>query len=161
MNETFDAAGVTGGDDAANDQVLGELRMLAAVHDPVPPEAVAAARSAIAWRTLDAELAVLTADAADAAMAGLRGVGTPTLLTFEAASLTVEVEVLEEGDRRRLFGQLVPPGPGVVEVRHGGGTLEVAADDIGRFSADALVPGPVSLRCHAATGVVETDWFLA
>jgi hypothetical protein len=161
MNDKFDAAGVTGGDDAANDQVMSELRVLAAVTDPVPPEAVAAARSAIAWRTLDAELAELTADAADVALAGLRGVGTPTLLTFEAASLTVEIEVMEDGDRRRLFGQLVPPGPGAVQVRHGGGTIEVRADDMGRFSAGAVTPGPVSLRCHAATGVVETDWFLA
>ena len=162
MSDDMDAARVTGGDNAENDTVLAELREMAAMIDPVPSEAVAAARSAIAWRTIDAELAELTADTSvDTEPAGVRGVDTPTMLTFDAAHVTVEIQVVEEGGRRRLLGQLVPPGPGAVEVRHRGGRSSVTADEVGRFSADDVVPGPVSLRCESEAGVVETDWFLA
>ena len=164
MNDATNAAGVTGGDDSddSDDELLAELRALAARHDPVPPEAVAAARSAIAWRTMDAELAELTEDVAfDPRLAGVRGSGEPSLLTFESPHLTVEVEVLETATGRRLLGQLVPPSPGQVEVRHGGGTTWVDADEVGRFRADDVAAGPVSVRCFAGSRLVETDWFLA
>lgn len=161
MNDATDAAGVAGGDHTDN-ELLAELRTLAARHDPIPAEAIAAARSAIAWRTMDAELAELTAYLApDDRMAGVRGAQIPMLLTFEAPSLTVEVEVLETATGRRLFGQLVPPTPGQVEVRHAAGTTSVAADEVGRFRMDDVAPGPVSLRCSAGSRVVQTDWFLA
>jgi hypothetical protein len=144
--------------------LLARLRAAAAEVDPVPADSVLAARSAFAWRTLDAELAELTADSVvdDDRTALVRSVDTPTLLTFDAPGLTVEVEVVVASGRRRLLGQLVPPEPGWVEVRHRCGRLEVPADEVGRFTADDLAPGPVSLRCQAATGRwVETDWFLA
>jgi hypothetical protein len=161
MSDAADTAGVHGGDDNDN-ALLAELRALAAEHDPVPPGAIAAARSAIAWRTMDAELAELIGDAAsDAPLAGVRSAATPTLLTFESPNLTVEVEVLETATGLRLLGQLVPGTPGQVEARHQGGTTTVAADEIGRFRVDGVPSGPVSLRCSAGPRVVETDWFLA
>lgn len=184
MNDGVGTGGVIGGDDPddvehaaddididdaedtddADDAVLAELRGLGARLDPVPPEALAAARSAIAWRTMDAELAKLTADTSvEEAMAGVRGTAAPTLLTFESPDLTVELEVLESegGGPRRLLGQLVPPTAGTVEVRHAAGTVRVEADEVGRFSAGDIAPGPVSLRCEARGRVIETDWFLA
>jgi hypothetical protein len=145
-----------------DDDLLAELRDAASRVDPVPPDTVLAARSAIAWRTLDAELAQLTDDSQSEPLAGVRSGDLAALLSFEAPGLAVEVEVLVAGPRRRLLGQLVPAQPGRVEVRHRGGRLEVAADDVGRFTADDLPPGPVSLRCQGAGGRwVETDWFLA
>lgn len=162
MSDDTGAGGMTPGTDAADDTVLAELRRLTEFLDPVPAEAVAAARSAIAWRTMDAELAELTADTSvDSQLAGVRSATAPTILTFDAPDLTVEVEVLEDARGRRLLGQLVPPGPGEVEVRHGGGSSAVAADEMGRFSAQSISSGPVSLRCQMGTRVVETDWFLA
>jgi len=162
MSDDTDAAGPTAGDDAANAELLTELRMMTLLLDPVPPEAVAAARSAIAWRTMDSELAELTDDTSvDPRLAGVRSAAAPTLLTFDASDLTVEVEVLDDVRGRRLMGQLVPPGPGEVEVRHGGGRFAVAADEMGRFSASHIASGPVSLRCQVGARVVETDWFLA
>lgn len=162
MSDDKNAVRVTGGDDADNDAQLAELRGMTALLDPVPPEALAAARSAIAWRTMDAELAELTADTSvDPQLAGVRSVGTPTMLTFDAPELTVEVEIVGTAGRRRLLGQLVPPGPGVVEVRNRNGTVTVPVDEVGRFSADDLAAGPMSLRCRAGARLVETDWFLA
>ena len=161
MSEDDNAARVTGGDDAENDALLAELRAMTAMIDPVPPEALAAARSAIAWRTMDAELAELTADTSvDPRLAGVRSADTPTMLTFEAPDLAVEVEIVEAAGLRRLLGQLVPPGPGTVEIRGRSGTATVTVDEVGRFSAADIAPGPVSLRCHSGTRVVETDWFL-
>lgn len=160
MSDKPTAGGVSP-EEAADDELLGELRTLAAAVDPVPPEAIAAARSAIAWRTMDAELAELTADTSvGSQLAGVRGVASPVMLTFESPELTVEVEVAEEGRSRRFLGQLVPPGRGDVEIRHPGGRVTVAADEVGRFAASGVAPGPVSIRCRLATKVVETDWFL-
>lgn len=162
MSDDTTAAGASPDDDLEDDVLLAELRALAVASDPVPPEAVAAARSAIAWRTMDAELAELTADtSAEPQLAGVRGVDAPLMLTFDASDLTVEIEVIEVGERRRLLGQLVPPGPGEVEIRQRGGRLAVMADEMGRFSASDLTAGPVSLLCRRAGGLVETDWFLA
>ena len=145
-----------------DDDLLAELRDIAARMDSVPDEVVAAARSAFAWRTMDAELAELVEDAQDKQLLGVRSDDLSTLLSFESPALGVEVEVLVAGSRRRLLGQLVPGQPGRVEVRHAAGRIEVPADEVGRFVADDIPPGPVSLRCHAAGGrLVETDWFLA
>ena len=147
-----------------DDDLLAELRDVAARIDSVPDEVVAAARSAFAWRTMDAELAELVEDAQseDKRLVGVRSGNLSTLLSFESLELAVEVEVLVAGSRRRLLGQLVPAQSGRVEVRHPAGRIEVPADEVGRFVADDLPPGPVSLRCHAAGGrLVETDWFLA
>lgn len=162
MSDEFTAEGVAPGDDEADDELLAELRILAMELDPVPPEAVAAARSAIAWRTMDAELAELTADTSiEPQLAGVRGVAAPAMLTFEAPGLAVEVEVIEVGRGRRLLGQLVPARPGAVEIRHGGGRVTVMADEVGRFAAADVASGPVSIRCQLGTKIVETDWFLA
>jgi hypothetical protein len=147
-----------------DDDLLAELRGVAARIDPAPDELVAAARAAFAWRTMDAELAELVGDPAseDGRLVGVRSDDLATLLSFEAPGLSVEVEVLVTGERRRLLGQLVPGGPARVEVRHRAGLTEVVADEIGRFAADDLPPGPVSLRSQGAEGRwVETDWFLA
>jgi type II secretory pathway component PulM len=161
MSEGMDTADVTGGDDAENDALLRELRQLASLHDPVPPEAIAAARSAIAWRTMDAELAELIEDSAtEYRSAGVRATDTPTMLSFEGEETGVELEVLQVGSTRRLLGQLVPPEHAQVEVRHAGGTITVHADEVGRFSAGDIVPGPISLRCAVGDRIVETDWFL-
>jgi hypothetical protein len=162
MSDERDADRAAGGEDADHADLLDELRRMSAVIDPVPHEAIAAARSAFAWRNLDAELAELTADTSvDAELAGVRGSGTPTLLTFEASDLTVEVEILDSAIGRRLFGQLIPPAPGEVEVRWSAGRTTVSADEVGRFSAEGIGQGPVSLRCTVGSDVVETDWFLA
>lgn len=148
-------------DDAQNAALLAELRQMTAMSDPVPPDAVLAARSAFAWRRMDAELAELTADSSvDLELAGVRGVATPTVLTFDGPGLSVEVEIVEMVGTRRILGQVVPPGPGQVDVRHRDGVITVALDEVGRFSADAIAAGPVSLRCTAVSTVVETDWFL-
>ncbi len=154
------------------ERLCHDLGAVIAELDPVPPEVLRDARAAYDLRAIDAELAALANDSVlDRQPAGVRGAESPRSLRFEAPGLTVEVEVTALGPRRRLIGQLVPPSRARVTVRHSGGAVEVDADELGRFRADELPPGPVSLRCDllaedgegatgaiAPTGPVVTDW---
>ncbi len=142
------------------DDLAEWLGRIAAEVDPPPAEVVAASRAAFAWRTIDAELAELAYDSwlDDRPLAGVRRAGGPRQLTFETPGLTVEVELVD-GDHPRMVGQLVPPGPGVVEVRHPEGSMETPVDGLGRFVVERLPAGPVSLRCHPdGAGTIDTDW---
>lgn len=131
--------------------------------DPVPPHVVEAAKAAFVWRTIDAELAELVNDTEFTPAAGMRASVAPRVVTFEADTLTVEVEIAETGDRRRLIGQLVPPSAGEVEIRNAARTQVVEADELGRFSATDVPGGPVSLVCRlqgAAERPVVTSWIV-
>ena len=150
-------------DDAVYDDLIRELQHAGEL-DPVPAEAVAAAQAAIIWRTIDAELAELTYDSVldDDALAGVRGTEPSRMMTFEAPGLTVEVECLGAASPRRLVGQVVPPQPGQLTVRHTGGTTEVEVDELGRFMAEGIVPGAISLRYEGPAGTLAgvTDWVI-
>ncbi|MGH3665743.1 MAG: hypothetical protein ACRDU8_06600 [Egibacteraceae bacterium] len=144
--------------------LLAQLRAAANRHDPVPEAVLEASRAALAWRAVDAELAELTYDSLtdDRLLAGVRGDDGPRTLVFESEAVTVEVEVhpLSDHPGARLVGQLSPPQPAVLEVRHAAGVEPVVADDIGRFSVPRVAPGPVSLRCrlHRSGAVIQTAW---
>ncbi len=141
-----------------------ELRELAARLEPVPDRLVQAALDAYAWRTIDAELAELAFDSLtdqdDAAP--VRGQQQERLLSFRASGLTIEVEVTAAGPARRLIGQLVPAQRAEVEIRHQDEVVTVATDEFGRFAADRLPAGPVSMRFGPAPGegrsAVVTEW---
>jgi hypothetical protein len=151
-------------DQSQEDPLLTALRSVVSDADPVPASVVEAARAAYVWRTIDAELAELTADSAmsTAAMstAGVRSSSAPRLLTFEGAGVEVEVEVAQTGSTRRLSGQLVPVGPARVTVRWSGGTQEVVADDLGRFAVERVPAGSVSLAVvrPGAEHPIVTSW---
>jgi hypothetical protein len=158
-------------EDAGPDEIVleAELRALAARLEPVPDRLVQAAVDAYAWRTLDADLAELVFDSLDDQEAALvRGGQGERLLSFQASTLTIEIEVTATGSARRLIGQLVPPQRADVEIRHQDDVLMIATDELGRFIADSLPAGPVSLRCGPAGGAAQaagqvqspvvTDW---
>jgi hypothetical protein len=152
-------------DDEPEDARLEEeLRELAARLEPVPDRLVQAALDAYAWRTIDAELAELAFDSlADQDEAALvRGHQQERLLSFRASGLTIEVEVTAAGPARRLIGQLVPPQRAEVEIRRQDGVVRIATDEFGRFVADRMPAGPVSLRLGPAPGegrsAVVTEW---
>jgi hypothetical protein len=67
-------------------------------------------------------------------------------LSFPASGLTIELEITGSGDDRRLVGQLIPRQPAVVEIRHVEGVITVEADELGRFSAEGVPQGQISLR---------------
>jgi hypothetical protein len=146
---------------AEDERFVERLRAAVSRFDPVPPEVDAAARAAFTWRTIDAELAALAYDSVldSDLLVGIRGGPGPRMLTFETGELTAELEVVTRGRQRRLVGQLVPPSPARIGIRHGGGVLAVEADELGRFSADGVHAGPVSLRIEVGPErPVQTDW---
>jgi hypothetical protein len=119
-----------------DDALLGEA--LAAIREnlgPAPAHLVAAGKQIYTWRSVDAELAVLTFDSLlDEPVGAVRGgADMPRVLTFEAAGVTVELEVEHPPTGRRLSGQLVPPGAADVEARAGEALWRGVADRFGRF----------------------------
>lgn len=158
MND--DVSDEDGRDDQEFDAALleEELRQAAAVLDPVPAELQQIAVDAYALHDLDARVAELIFDSLVDALP-VRGAGDPPrMLTFRAGEVTVDVEVTAHG----LMGQVLPPQPARVEVLGGprpGPSL--AADDLGRFTADAPPSGPFALRLRTGGDVVVTEWLRA
>jgi hypothetical protein len=142
-----------------------ELRALFSRVDPVPPLLDEAARGAFTWRTVDAELAELMRDSAEAASeeeagALVRGSEGPRQLSFESPRLGIELEIVATGPReRRLEGQLLPPGTATVTVeRPGEDGLSVQADELGRFSLDGLRAGVVRLHVALRGAQIAIPW---
>jgi hypothetical protein len=81
-------------------------------------------------------------------------------LSFRASGLTIELGITGSGDYRRLTGQLIPRQSAVVDIKHGRGVITVEADPLGRFSADEVPYGRISLRCRlgSAQSPVVTGW---
>lgn len=145
---------------ADDDEFVSSLKEALRPARPVPASFVEAGKAAFAWHNIDAELAGLTYDSAvedDLVGAATRAEAAPLrALTFASAELTIEVEVTHDA----LFGQLVPPERGTVEVclttgEAGGGTI----DEVGCFVIRPVPSGSFRLRCHTASGLtVLTGW---
>ena len=151
-------------DEAEEAGLEAGLRDAAARFDPVPAELIQAAVAAFSWRTADAELAALAFDSLldQPADALVRSAGGPRLLSFQAGQLTIEVEVTSTGSSCELVGQLIPAQRAGLEIRHGTRADRIAADYLGRFRAESVPAGPVSLYCRPGPGgpgaAVVTDW---
>jgi hypothetical protein len=135
--------------------------------DPVPANVVDAARSSFGWRTLDWELARLTADSL-LVSADVRG-EEPRLLTYQAGGRTIEAEVSDLDGRLRILGQLSPPQPARVRADQPAAAagVEVVADPLGRFAIRDLPPGPTRLVCQPlgpdgepAGAEVHSEWLV-
>lgn len=144
-----------------DDALVTDLRRVLAAVDPVPEHVRLAARLAIEWRTLDAELAALVYDSTvDEPVLALRGDAGPRALTFEAERLTIEIEAEADGgsaDALRIVGQLVPPQAAQIAIHSGDALIATRADEHGRFDAAGLRHGELRLRCRlAGDQLVET-----
>ena len=127
--------------------------------EPVPESFITAGKAAFAWHNIDAELAALTYDSAQDALAGAGTRAEPASLrslTFDAENLTIELEIIDDV----LHGQLVPAHAGTVEVRHPDGEARsVEVNDVGYFTVSPLPAGRFRLYCAPAEGdAVLTDW---
>jgi hypothetical protein len=152
-----------------DDDLMEQLRTLFDRVDPVDPDLLERARFAYTWRTVDAELAELSFDSLvdREVVAGVRDGGTatlgPRLLGFGAVvggeDVAIEVEITPGPGRPVLVGQLLPPGPGTVEVQSGTGRVTaVRADDLGRFQVEPVPGGPLRLRVCLGGRRVQTTW---
>lgn len=140
-----------------------ELRAIFGHMDPVPQLLEDGARAAFTWRTVDAELAELMRDSAEAEEeVGMlvRGGHGPRQLSFESPRLGIELEVTATGPReRRLEGQLLPPASATVTIeRLGEDGLTVQADELGRFVLDGLKAGVVRLHVALRGTQIAIPW---
>lgn len=148
---------------AADDELMADLRRLAALADPVPAHVRAAARGAFATRDLDARLAELVADsAAEADFAAVRQDTGERLLSFADGGTQVEVTVRAEGAGWTMMGQIFGAGAQSAEVETGTrGSTPLDVDELGRFLVTDLAGGPVRLRCGLPGGErLVTSWVL-
>ena len=144
----------------SDERIEQELQEAAQLLDPVPPHLVDAAIGAFTWRTIDADLAELVYDSLAEPVAAVRSVAQqPRLLTFQTASLTIELEAEGHGENRRIVGRVIPAEPVTLEIRHSRGVVTASIDTHGRFAAGALSAGPIQLRLQADRSPVVTDWF--
>lgn len=145
-----------------DEELFAELQHAIRARRDVPPEFVEAAKSAFAWRNIDAELAQLTYDSTDSARRSDLAAATRSepasirALTFTSAAMTIELEVTEDS----VLGQVVPAQPATIELqRQAGPEPAIVADEIGCFSIQPIPRGPFRLRCRAAAGIdVLTSW---
>ena len=137
-----------------DEELLTELGAAMKAASEVPPSFVAAGRAAFAWRSVDAELAVLSQEPETAGtradQAELR------YLTFVASELTIEVEITAEA----LVGQIIPAQPGEITAEGPRGRFgPVPVDDIGWFTIHPTPTGTVRLHLRTAAGTsVNTEW---
>ncbi|MEU1055291.1 hypothetical protein ABZ397_22440 [Streptomyces sp. NPDC005876] len=135
-----------------------ELRGAAAILDPVPAELSRLAVEAFALHDLDARLAELAFDSLVDAIPVRGETDPPRMLTFHAGEVSLDVEVSAQG----LIGQVMPPQPARIEVLSGPQSAHaLAADDLGRFTADVPPAGPFALRLRTGGEVVVTEWLRA
>lgn len=140
--------------------LLAEL--LEALDEPsrVPPEFGIAARGALAWRSIDADLALaeLTFDSLSDAGAPTRAANPPgsRILAFSGAGVSVEIEIAEEG----ITGQLSPAGADRVSCQTPAGPFhETEVDAVGCFVLRTPPAGPVRLLLSYPDGRgVATSW---
>ncbi|MFI0485061.1 hypothetical protein [Actinomadura sp. 9N215] len=144
-----------------DDELLAGVRDAFDALDPVPEDVLAAARSSIAWRAPDAELAELARDRGGAAAEGVRGAAA-RVLTFTCPGGEVEIEVSEHGRDRELTGRLVPSAPALVQVRHRDLPPEgitARAEPAGLFCVPRVPAGLVSLVFQLDDGTsIVTSW---
>lgn len=142
-----------------DERLLAALGMAVRAREAVPADWIEMARATYAWHTIDAELAELTLDSA----AGLEA-GAPVRseaagirsLTFSSAHLTMELEVTDDG----LFGQILPPREGTIDVQTQAGPAGTAqADVMGCFCIQPVPAGRFRLRCQTADSIdAATVW---
>ncbi|MEU7821710.1 hypothetical protein [Catellatospora sp. NPDC049133] len=124
--------------DAADFDLLDQIRDLHETVDPMPADLVERSLFALASRQLAAEIARLQAEQPVAA----RSTEHTRTLTFEAHSLTIMVTLTEAGrGRLRVDGWLAPAAPLRVELRRATGSQITTADEAGRFAFPEIEPG--------------------
>ena len=150
--------------DPGDDELLAELSA-ALREEPVDDSVIRAAEAAFAWRTIDADLELLSLDtSAWLSEAPVRGGASlaPRTLVFRGERrgerLSVEVEIDDAG----IYGQLIPPQPGQdTLVTAAGPQATTLADEVGCFAFPAGTSGPLRLECRLDTDRFVTEWVTA
>lgn len=126
--------------------------------DPVPDDALVAARAAFDLGRADDALADLVFDSLlDDSRVAMRHDGAVVRsLGFVAQGYRIDIELID--DDAALLGHLEPAQAAHVELETVDGRRDMEVDDLGRFHFSAA-RGSLRLRLHIAAGpVVVTPW---
>jgi hypothetical protein len=138
--------------------LLHELGEALAEAATVPPEALAAAKGAFTWRTIDADLARLTYDsAAEADARPVLRTSSPTrYLTFEVGGVRIDLEI----SAGRIVGQIDPPSYELLTAESAGGFRICAqVDQLGCFVLDHGPSGQVRFTLQGPSAApVLSEW---
>ena len=120
---------------------------------------IRAAEAAFTWRTVDADLEILSLETglvmSDTAQVRGAEQGSPRRYAFHGERLSVEIEI----DGAGIVGQLTPPQPGQVTLVTAEGRGETAqADAVGCFTFPPPAPGPLRLDCRLGANHFVTEW---
>ncbi|MGH3929666.1 MAG: hypothetical protein ACRDTF_06780 [Pseudonocardiaceae bacterium] len=140
-------------------ELFARLARIADEIDPVPELCYELGRAAFELRRLDSELAELVRDSAveTESMAGVRGELNVRLLSFEAADICIDLQVVPQAERRSLLGQVA----GVVaqvRVESAEGVVPVTVDPHGRFQVEDLPAGRLRLQVDSDGTTCVTSW---
>lgn len=148
-------------DTPADDALLVRLRRVAAEADAAPRTTYEHAMASFALRALDTELAVLLLDSAEPgqALAGVRGSDEVRLLSYQAPGVDLELQWVEQGERRSLTGQVIGAQVEAVVVDAGDTEHSAQPDNCGVFWLEDLAAGLSRVRLRMAGGLtVSTPW---
>lgn len=142
----------------SEDRVMSLLRRGLDESDPVPVDVVDFAKAALAWRSIDAELAELSYDSShEQTPVGVRSTATARMLSFETGDWLADLEY--SAATGRLMGQVEPARIMTVELHLGGSVVATDADELGRFVFDGVLPGPIALVFRLSDDeTVKTEW---
>ena len=128
--------------------------------DPAPSDIAEFAKAAFAWRGIDAELAELDFDSVEEnILEGVRSTATGRMISFQAGQWMLDVEY--DVTSGRLMGHISPQASFTVELHSSGALFSVESDEHGRFEADGVAPGPLSMVLRFSDGtVVKTQWVI-
>ena len=151
------------GEREEQDEALIEQLRIAMSAETPPARVTDAAKAALTWLRVDAELAELLSDSAlDAEPALARGAAVVRSVSFSAGDTIVELEVHPDGDRRTLLGQLSPAAQRTIVIQQadGAGSASAQSDELGRFRITLEEAGTVRLRIadDESDTAIETAW---
>jgi len=142
------------------DRLLSLLKHALDESDPVPTDVTDYAKATLNWRAVDGELAQLSFDSSERSVpAGVRSLTVARMLSFEAGGTSIVIEY--NSAARRLMGQIEPPLAVAVELHLGQDIVATESDELGRFSFDGVVLGPIALVVRLSDEVIlKTEWIV-
>jgi hypothetical protein len=130
--------------------LLGKIRDMFAAADPMPAELPDRIRFFLAFRDLEIEVARLTAEQDELAVAA-RGTEQSRTITFDSETLTIMIRI--DGNRDgtvRVDGWLAPAQRREIELKCAAEPLSVISDEQGRFAFPRVPCGTAQLVVRPA-----------
>ena len=130
--------------------LLAEVRDMFQAADPMPAELPDRIRFFLAFRDLDLEVARLTAEQDELAVAA-RGTEQSRTITFDSETLTIMIRIDGNTDGTvRVDGWLAPAQCREIELKCAADPLEVTSDEQGRFAFARVPRGTAQLVVRPA-----------